>query len=139
MCDKICPKGSRPGIFYGNPKTHKPAVNNLPKFRPILSAVNTPGYNIAKFFIPVLEPLTHNKFTFKDSFNFAKEITTYDSSFYMDSLDVESLFTNIPLNEAINNCVSVLHNKSLYNGKLSKSDLFKLLKMATSKSSFIFD
>ena len=78
--DKICPKGSRPGIRYGNPKIHKPVVNNLPKFRPILSTINTPGYNIAKFLIPILEPLAHNEFTIKDSFNFAKEITTYDSS-----------------------------------------------------------
>ena len=111
----------------------------MPKFRPILSAINTPGYNLAKFLIPILEPLTHNEFTIKDSFSFAKDITTYDSSLYMASLDVESLFTNIPLNETINNCVSDLHNKNLYNGKLSKRDLFKLLETATSKSSFIFD
>ena len=57
----------------------------------------------------------------------------------MASLDVESLFTNIPLKETINNCVSDLHNKNLYNGKLNKSDLFKLLETATSESSFIFD
>ena len=137
--DKICPKGSRPGILYGNPKIHKPVVDNLPKFRPILSAINTPGYNLAKFLIHKLEPLTHNEFTIKDSFSFAKEITTYDSSLYMASLDVESLLTNIPLNETINNCVSDLHNKNLYNGKLSKRDLFKLLETATSESSFIFD
>ena len=36
--------------------------------------------DIAKFLIPVLEPLSHNEFAIKDSFNFAKEITTYDSS-----------------------------------------------------------
>ena len=99
--DKICPKGSRPEILYDNPKIHKPVANNLPKFQPILSAINTPGYNIAKFLIPILEPLTHNEFTIKDSFSFAKEITTYDSSFYRASLDVESLFTNVPLNETI--------------------------------------
>ena len=103
------------------------------------SAINTPGYNLAKFLILILEPLTHNEFTIKDSFSFAKDITTYDSSLYMASLDVESLFTNIPLNETINNCVSDLHNKNLYNGKLSKRDLFKLLETATSESSFIFD
>ena len=57
----------------------------------------------------------------------------------MASLDVESLFTDIPLSETINNCVSDLHNKNLYNGKLSKRDLFKLLETATSESSFIFD
>ena len=52
---------------------------------------------------------------------------------------IKSLFTNIPLKETINNCVSDLHNKNLYNGKLNKSDLFKLLETATSEFSFIFD
>ena len=136
--DKICPKGSRPGMLNGNPKIHKLVVNNLPKFRPILSAINTPGYNSAKFLIPIIEPLTQNEFTIKDPFSFAKEITMYDSSLYMASLDVESLFTNIPLNETVNNCVSDLHNKFLYNGKLSKRALFKLLETATSKSYFMF-
>ena len=51
----------------------------------------------------------------------------------------ESLFTNIPLKETINNCISDLHNKNLYNGQLNKSYLFKLLETATSESSFIFD
>ena len=136
---KICPVGSRPGILYGNPKVHKPVVDNMSKFRPILSAINTPGYNLAKFLIPILETLTHNEFTVKDSFSFAKEITKYDSALFMASLDDESLFTNIPLKETINNCVNDLHNKNLYNGKLNKSDLFKLMETATSESSFIFD
>ena len=64
--------------------------------------------------IPILEPLTHNEFTVTDSFSFAKEITYYDSSLFMASLDVESLFTNIPLKETIHNCVSNLHNKNLF-------------------------
>ena len=102
-------------------------------------AINTPGYNLVKLLIPILELLTHNELTIKDSYSFAKDITAYDDSLYMASLDVESLFTNIPLNETINNCVSDLHNKNLYNGKLSKKDLFKLLETATSESSFIFD
>ena len=111
----------------------------MPKFRPILSAINTRGYNLAKFLIPILEPLTQNEFTVKDSFSFVKEISKYDSSLFMASLDVESLFTNTPLKETINNCVNDLHNKNLYNGKLNKSDLFKLMETATSESSFIFD
>ena len=136
---KICPVGSRPGILYGNPKIHNPVVDNIPKFRPILSVINTPGYNLAKFLMRILEALTHNEFTVKDSFSFAKEITKYDSSLFMASLDVESLFTNIPLKETINNCVNDLHNKNLYNGKLKKSDQFKLMETGTSESSFIFD
>ena len=110
------------------------------KFRPILSAgYNTPGYNLATFLIPIIEPLTHYEFNIKDSFSFAKDITTYDSSLYMATLDVEFLFTNIQLNETINNCVSDLHSKNLYNGKFSKRDLFKLLETVTSESCFIFD
>ena len=113
-------------------------ADNMSIFRPVFSAVNSPGYNLAKCLILILEPLTHSEFTVKDSFSFAKEIKKYDSSFFMVSLDVESLFTNIPLKETINNCVNDLRNKDLYNGKLNKSDLFKLLKTANSESSFIF-
>ena len=111
----------------------------MAKFRPLLSAINTPGYNLAKFLIPILENLSRSEFNVKDSFKLAKEITKYDSSLFMASLDVESLFTNIPLKETKNSFVSDLHNKKLYNEKLNKSDLFKLLETATSGSSFIFD
>ena len=99
---RICLVGSRPGILYGNPKVHRLVVENMPKFIQILSTINTPGYNLAKFLIPILEPLTHKEFTVKDSFSFAKEIT---------KCNFESLFTNIPLKEAIDNCVSDPHNK----------------------------
>ena len=89
--------------------------------------------------ILILEPLTQNEFTIKDTFNFAKEITTYDSSLYMASLDVEFLSTNILLNETIDNFVSDIHNKNPYNGKLSKRDLFKLPETATNESPIIID
>ena len=88
--------------------------------------------------IPILEPLPHTEFTTEGSFSFAKEITTFDSSLHMANLDAESLFTNIPLNETINNCVNDLHNKNLCNRKLSKRDLLKVLETTTSESSFIF-
>ena len=45
---KLSPAGSQPGILYGSAKIHKALINNIPKFRPILSAINTPTYNIAK-------------------------------------------------------------------------------------------
>ena len=89
--------------------------------------------------INLLEPLTRIAFTIKDCFSFSKEITKYDSLLYMASLNVESLFANIPLNKAINNCASDLHNKNLCNGNLTKADLFKLLETVTSASSFILD
>ena len=59
----------------------------------------------------------------------------------MASLNVESLFTSIPLNETINNCVSDLHfsDLNLYNGKLSKIDFFKLLETASRELFYTFD
>ncbi len=45
--------GSTPGILYGLPKTHKEGY----PMRPILSAINTFNYNLAKFFVPVLSDL----------------------------------------------------------------------------------
>ena len=58
----------------------------------------------------------------------------------MASLDVELLFTNIPLEETIKNCVNdLLFSNNFYSGKLSRKDLYDLLKLATTESPFIFD
>ena len=58
---------------------------------------------------------------------------------FMASLDVELLFTNIPIDETIKNAVEDLLSNNMYQGRLSKSELYYLLKLATSESSFIFD
>ena len=47
---------------------------------------------------------TSNEFTVKDTFCFAKEIVEQESFLVMGSLDVNSLFTNIPLDETIYIC-----------------------------------
>ena len=57
----------------------------------------------------------------------------------MASLDVESLFTKIPLEETIKNCFNDLFSNNFYSGKLSRNDQYDLLKIATTESSFIFD
>ena len=105
---KLYPWGSRPGILYGLPKVHKPCIDNCPAYRPILSAIGTPSYKLAKFLVPILSSITSNEYTTKDSFSFAKEIVSQDSKLFMASLDVDSLFTNIPLVETVNICVDSL-------------------------------
>ena len=137
--EKISPIGSRPGILYGLPKVHKTVTNNIPKFRPILSAINTPTYKLAKFLVPILSCLTVNEYTVKDSFHFATEVQKFDQRLHMASLDVESLFTNIPLEETIVNCIDDLFSYFDYQGSLSKFDLHQLLKLATTESFFLFD
>ena len=52
-----------------------------------------------------LNTLTKNDYTVKDSFHFAEEIWEQDPSLSMRSLDVNSLFTNIPPDETIDICM----------------------------------
>ena len=92
------PCGSKPGIMCALCKIHKgTSVNDLvPTFRPILSAIGTCNYSLAKYFIPILKQFTINEYTFKDSFSFCKEIIDQDPNLFMASFDIQSLFTNIP-------------------------------------------
>ena len=136
---KLKPRGSRFGILYGLCKIHKSLIDNCPPFRPILSAIKTPSYNIAKFLVPILEPITTNKFTIKNSFEFAKDVINQDSGLYMASLDVESLFTNIPLEETINiSCDSLFSNEAKINN-FNRNDFEKLFRMALQNNFFNFD
>ena len=90
----IKPIGSRPGILYGLGKIHKKTSNGMPPFRPILSAICTPTYKLAKFLLKYLTSSTANEFTVIASFHFAKEISQQDSNLHMARLDVDfSLFS----------------------------------------------
>ena len=93
----IKPVGSRPGILYSLGKIHKETRNGLPTFCPSLSAIGTSTYKLAKFLLNFLTPLTATKYTVIDPFHFAEEICQQNSNLHMDSPDLNSLFTNIPL------------------------------------------
>ena len=93
-------------------------------------------FKLAKFIGPILSPLAINEYTVKDSFAFAKEITKTDCNYVMTSLDVESLFTNIPLEETIENCINdLLFDKSKIDS-LTKQDVYDL--SAAAKESLLF-
>ena len=131
------PVGTRPGIMYGLCKVHKDIIDSCPPFRPVLSAINTPTYKLAKFLVPVLKSLTSNEYTVNDSFPFAEEIVEQDSEFLMGSLDVDSLFTNIPLEETIDICTNTLFENTEKVEGLSKIEFREVLSLATKESYFI--
>ena len=103
--------------------------------RPILSST----YKLPKFLVPLLKSLTSNDYTSKDSFAFAEEIVEQDSEFFMGSLDVDSLFTNIPLEETIDICTNTLFENMEKVEGLSKIEFKELLSLATKESYFIFN
>ena len=135
----LYPQGSQPGIMYGSSKIHKPLVNGFPKLRPILSALNTGTYKWAKCFVPLLRHLTSNEFTLKDSFEFAKIICEQDAGLFMVSLDVNSLFTNVPLEETIYISVNELFKSNISIHGLNKKQITKMLSLTTKESIILFD
>ena len=136
---KIFPTESKPGILYGQAKVHKPVEDNCPSFRPILSAIGTPTYDLDKFLDPILKPLTENEYTAHDSFSFASEVSKFNAKNLMAGLDVESLFTNIPLEETIDNIINDLFLTTDKVHNFEREELKQLLTFAAYESFFIFD
>ena len=137
--DLLYPRGSKPGVLYGLPKIHKQLVDGIPKFRPILSAIGTCSYKLAKFLVPILKDISVNDFTIGNSFEFGKEVLKQDASLYMGSLDVEALFTSLPLIETINICVSELFKNKETINNLTKNEFKTFLEFATNEPWFIFN
>ena len=136
--DNIRSIGSYPGKLYGLPKTHKTGV----PVRPILSAVTCHNYKLAKFLVPLLAPLAESEYTISDVFNFNKEIQERNDSYrtLMVSLDIESLFTNVPVVETVNIILNKLfpNDSVIYHG-FNRNDFHTLLKLAVEDSFFTFD
>ena len=125
--------------MYGLAEARKIGTDGLPSFRPILSAIGRPTYKLSKFLVPILEPLTTNQYTIKDSFTFAEELQSFDSKLVMAGFDVDSLFTNIPLQETIDLSVENLFQDRSRAHNLSKDSFRELLTRTMSESLILFD
>ena len=53
---------------HGLPKIHK-KYDDLPKFRPIIDTTGTVYSTVVKFLSGLLQPLTINEYTLKDTFD----------------------------------------------------------------------
>ena len=60
-------------------------------------------------------------------FTFAEELQSFDSKLVMASFDIESLFTNVPLQETIDLCVENLFQDRIHLENLSKNSFRELL------------
>ena len=89
--------------------------------------------------MPKFSSITFNEFTVKDSFAFAEETVHLDGKFFMGSLDVHSLFTNIPLEETINICTNLLYNNVDVAEGINKSKFENLLSLASQELYFMFN
>ena len=97
------------------------------------------SYVWAKFFVPLLKCFAMNEYTSKDSLEFAKDITNQNSNCFMASLDVDSLFTNVPLDETIKICIYELFKSDMTVSGLNKKGMFEMLSSTLKESIILFD
>ena len=93
---------------------------------------------ICKILGPILKPLTTSEFTVKDTFHFAEKFFDQQPDFFMGISDVDSLFSNISLEENIKICMNELL-KNLKLLKLKQLLSLRNLPVATKDSHFVFD
>jgi hypothetical protein len=118
------PSGFRAGVMYGLPKIHK----NVSPMRPIISAVKTYNYELAKYLDQVLKPFIDKTYMLVDTYDFVNKVSKLDinSNRYMVSFDVESLFTNVPSIETIEIILNEVYkgDTSIFNN-LTREELKK--------------
>ena len=109
--------------------------------RPIFSAIGTPSYNLSKFFVPILNPITKNALTTSNSYEFCKKLHSLqvNSDCYMVSYDVASLFTNIPVHETIEIIINKMFDNNAKVENMNKDQFKELLELSVLNSYFIFD
>ena len=99
-----------PGYIYGNVKTHKPGN----PIRPIISQVPTPTYAVSKQFDDIMKPYLPTEYIIKSRDEFIDIVKTIQTNGVLASLDVESLFCNVPVNKTIDIIIENVYNHALY-------------------------
>ena len=130
-------RGSSPGILYGLPKIHKVGA----PIRPIISCVKTFNYNLAKYLVPFIVQVSKNEYTVENSHAFAEDVKKmkFEDNVFMASLDVKSLFTNVPVKETIEIVLSKLFENVNYFQEFTRKEFKQLLELASSESVFMFN
>ena len=96
----LTPHASVAPQLYGLPKVHKEGI----PLRPIVSAIGSPIYSLAKELARILSPLAGRTSSYiKNSTHFVQKVwnTPLDKPDRLVSFNVVSLFTKVPVNEAM--------------------------------------
>ena len=123
----------KPGHIYGNVKTHKTGY----PLRPIISQIPTPTYNLAKSLNQIISPYMPDEFCLKSSSDFIDLLETSKPEGIIASLDIESLFTNVPIDDTIDMILDETYNHPhLPPPKIPPYILKELLNVCTKEAPF---
>ena len=136
------PEGCRTPEFYMLPKIHK--GKTPPPGRPIISGNNGPTERISKFVDHFLQPCVPKiKSYVKDTkhfLNILKEINEIPEGAILATLDVSSLYTNIPTIEGLRAATKLLSKHiSRDENTPSITSIINLLKFVLTMNNFKFD
>ena len=135
--EQLRPVGTNIPRLYGLPNIHKQGV----PLRPILDMSNSPYHALARWLSSLLEPVRKHicKYSQKDTFQFIDSIANLNlNNKTMFYLDVNCLFTNVPLGETIEYIAEYIANENLNIG-IPIEELKQLLKLCTSNVQFTFN
>ena len=122
---RIRPTATSIPTLYGLPKTHK---DNIP-LRPNLSSTGSYNHECATWLSEILTPLRHHLSSLKDTFDFFEKIKNLTpGKKLMASLDVKSLFTNVPVNFTFGLILNNIFNNGAKDfNRLNRQQMKKLL------------
>lgn len=119
----------RSPCLYGLPKIHK---ENMP-MRPVVSYIGAPAYKLAKKLNSLLKAKSsfQPKYSLINSVDLIKKIQSVSlpRNAKLLSLDVESLFTNVPYQETLNILKNHLEKRRLHPGEIDELILLTTLCM----------
>ena len=108
--------------FYGQPKIHKPGVPTCP----IVSCSGSPLYNLNKYIANIIKAYVKDKNNTKRSTTFSNYIRNVpiEDEKTMVSLDVTSLYTNIPIVDMLNIIKDYVNNDQFIRKTTTPQDKF---------------
>ncbi|CAF3406717.1 unnamed protein product [Rotaria socialis] len=131
---------TRCSVLFCQPKVQKKVC----LIHSVISTTNSYNYNLSKYMTDLLENAKGKSTShIKDSFSFSKLIQqqTPSKNDYMISLDVESLFTSIPVHESIGLAIETILQKKTNDPsitKLDKRELKQLFELCVKNMPFRF-
>ena len=140
----LYPTGSSPRKFYGTAKVHKLAINNIVEelpLRPIILNLNTATYQLARYLVKILSPLSLSQYTVESSNKFLNVIKqqVIPSSYKLVFFDVKSLFTNVPLDRTIDRTLKRIYDKHEITTNIVLKERKDLITLCTKNVLFTFN
>ena len=125
-----------PAYLYGNPKIHKKLCN--PPMRPIISQIGTATYEMAQQINNIIGPYMPKKYMVDSTHEFLRLVQCANVRGIMGSLDVESLFTNVPIERTIEIILqNVYHSTNLAApSSIPEKTMKELLRLCTTGTPF---